>query len=97
MQFTLTVICRIDNLTPKYTASTVFEIVYAIRSPPVLFSLPEYTWKPAGCKQNLIYTLVNTSNGKTSTTSFPKILSYDKNAKTIQLAGGRDEFGERDL
>jgi hypothetical protein len=72
---------------PVYSASTVFDMVYALRTVPIQITMPTYTWQPTSCKKNIEYKLENQTTGAASETSYPKFFKFDMASKKVTLNG----------
>lgn len=59
VSFVVRLSCEISDLKPVYTNKVLFELIYVLRSAPMEFTMPAYTWLPANCKKNLEYRLEN--------------------------------------
>ena len=79
--------CTISDLNPVYSASTVFNIVYALRTVPVQITMPNYTWQPTSCKKTIEYKLVNQTPGAASETTYPNFFKFDMASKKVTLNG----------
>ena len=78
-----------DVISPKTIPSS---LVYVLRSAPVVFDLPIFSWSSSNCMQTLSITLENVSAGASSPTTYPKFLKYDATKNKITLNG--DSFSE---
>ena len=81
---------------PVYSASTVFDMVYALRTVPIQITMPTYTWQPTSCKKNIEYKLENQTTGAASETSYPKFFKFDMASKKVTLNGDAQSFNESD-
>jgi hypothetical protein len=96
VSFVVNLTCEVSDLKPVYTDKTVFELIYVLRSAPLQFTMPTYTWQPANCKKNLEFKLENQSPGAASSTSFPNFFKFDLATKKVSLNGDSSSFTESD-
>jgi hypothetical protein len=81
---------------PVYSSQTVFNMIYALRTVPVQFSMPNYTWRPSNCKKTIEYKLENQTAGAASLSIYPSFFKFDLVSKKVTMSGDTQSFGESD-
>jgi hypothetical protein len=81
---------------PVYSSHTVFNMIYALRTVPVQFTMPNYTWKPSECKKTIEYKLENQTTGAASLSTYPSFFKFDATSKKVTLSGDTQSFIESD-
>ena len=72
---------------PVYSSQTVFNMIYALRTVPVQFTMPNYTWQPSKCKKTIEYKLENQTAGAASLSTYPSFFKFDVTSKKVTLSG----------
>jgi hypothetical protein len=87
VSFKVTLSCEISDFLPVYSSKTVFNMIYALRTVPVQFTMPSYTWQPSKCKKTIEYKLENQTSGAASLSTYPSFFKFDLASKKVTLNG----------
>ena len=71
-------------------------MIYALRTVPVQFTMPNYTWQPSKCKKTIEYKLENQTAGAASLSTYPSFFKFDLASKKVTLNGDIQSFSESD-
>ena len=71
-------------------------MIYALRTVPVQFTMPSYTWQPSKCKKTIEYKLENQTSGAASLSTYPSFFKFELASKKVTLNGDIQSFSESD-
>jgi len=71
-------------------------MIYALRTVPVQFTMPSYTYQPRICNKTVEYRLENKTSGAASTSTYPSFFKFDMASKKVTLSGDTQSFNESD-
>jgi len=85
-------VTQINVATTLLPTTIPANVIYVLRSAPVVYDLTTFSLEPQNCEQTLSISLENVSAGASSPTTYPKFLKYDATKNKITLNG--DSFSE---